>query len=178
MKRLILFCLLCAINGNEVVAQQLSGYKLLYTLTPRNGFFYGYNDMAFLDYKIQSFYPYDVRDTNGLVRMGYFDPADTMNQHVRLSCSGRGIQHFYAVFDVETTCLADTSIYHFSLLQESGEYTPLGNPIIIEGSSRQSMNVQFATNEMGAAQVRMYATRKTADKCYFVLRSISVYRAD
>ncbi len=82
--------------------------QLLFTLTPKTGFYHSNNEMGFLDGKIICYYPSNVGEPDGYVYFLFRLDGDTSGFNVRLwSTSSIPAQKMRAEFDVETGYTAD-----------------------------------------------------------------------
>ena len=178
IKRISILIITLLIIHTNLIAQNPGKERLLFTLNAKNGFFKSNQELALLDGRINSYCPADGFNADGYVSFSYYDNGDETDQHVRLSSIAKGIQQLRAEFDIETTCLTDSNFFFFYLLKDDGDYMPLGQPFIITGAMRQTLKVPYNTDAGGNAQVKMIATRKTAGKCTFFLRSIKVYQIE
>ncbi len=175
---IIILILIFAASQGSVFAQDPGKEKLIFTLTPKNGFFKSNQELAFLDGKINSYYPADGFNKDGIVSFSFYENGNETDQHVRLYSAAKGAVQMRAEFEIETTCLTDSNFFSFSLIKEEGDYMPLGQPFIIPGASKQVIKVIYYTNASGRAEVKMIATRKTPDKCTFFMISIKVYQIE
>ena len=148
--------------------------KLLFTITPKYGFYHSNNEMAFLDGKIQCYYPSNVGEPNGYVYFTFYPDGTTDVLQIRLWSYSNPNQKMRAEFDIETTYAGDTNDFFFSIAATGG-FKPL-KKISIVGAKRQTLLVDYNTNATGDALMGMYATKKTQDGYVFILRKISVFQ--
>ena len=149
--------------------------KLLFTITPKIGFYHSNNEMAFLDGNIQCYYPSNVGEPDGYVYFTYYPNGTTDEVQVRLWSKANANQKMRAEFDIQTTFAGDTNDFYFLIAAPTGGYKPL-QKISIIGAKRQTILVDYTANATGDALIAMYATKQTQDGYVFILRKISVFQ--
>jgi len=151
--------------------------KLVFTISPKTGFYHSNNEMAFLDGGILTYHPTDEGNIDGDVYFLYYDDGDTTRFHLRLwSVSETANQKMRTEVDVETTVRGEMSTFFFGKPKTGGGIVPLGSPTSIVGAKRQILKVEYFTDNNKGAVIGMFATKKTHDVSPFILRNIEVFQ--
>ncbi len=151
--------------------------KLVFTITPKTGYYHSNNEMAFLDGGILAYHPTDVGDVDGDVYFLYYEDGDITRFHLRLwSVSETANQKMRAEIHIETTVPGETSTFFFGTPKSGGGINPLGKPIPIVGAKKEVLKVEYSTDINKGGLIGMYATKKAHDVSPFILRKIQVFQ--
>ena len=152
---------------------------LLFTLTPKTGFYNTNNRMAYLDGgsdgggKIACYHPANVGEPDGYVYYTYY-PQGTINQgQLRIWANANPNQKIAFELDIETTN-PDEKHSFFFLFAKVGGFSPL-TQASVDGAKRTLITVDFTTDANGDALIAMYATKPAYDSYVFILRKINVF---